>query len=96
MAKSFIGLEQVMRDSKLNPDTIPNGKFTIFINRRQNAFKILIGKHHLVYHNNGNRKFPLEAIQTFPEFFDGKKIDFAAAVKKAIQRKLALQGVTFA
>lgn len=87
MSLSFQGLEKILRDSKINPQTIPPDKFTVFINRAQTAFKVLVGPHHLVYHKNGARKFPLEAISEFPKFFDGRKLDFAGAVRKAIERK---------
>lgn len=93
MSLGFQGLEKIMRDSKMNPDAIAPGKFTVFINKAQTSFKLVIGKHHLLYHRNGHRRFPLEAIQEFPQFFDGKKLDFAGAVKKTLEKKFMREGI---
>lgn len=89
MSMSFHGLQEIMRKSKVNPAVVPPGKFTVFINKAQTAFKVLVGTHHIIYHNNGTRRFPLEAIQNFPEFFDARKLDFNAAVKKTVTKKYA-------
>lgn len=88
MANNFDGLREVMRKAKLNPDRMKSDEFTIFVNRRQNAFKLFVGTNYLVYHKNGNRRFPLEAIQYFPRHFDGKAIDFDRAVETALMKKL--------
>ena len=77
-----------MAKAKVNPDTLPANNIILFINKAQTAFKLLVGPHYIVYHNNKGRKFPLEAIQHFPEFFDGKRLDFSGAVAKAISQKL--------
>lgn len=90
MINSFDGLRSIMRKSKVDPDTLPSGKFTIFINKKRTAFKLLVGTRHMVYHNNGGKAFPLEAIQNFPEFFDGRNVNLAAAVEKTIRQKLGL------
>lgn len=89
MGMGFDGLKSIMRKSKVDPDSLTAGKFTVFINRKQTKFKVLIGSSFLIYHNNGERKFPLEAISHFPTFFDGKKLDFSRAVEKVIMAKLS-------
>lgn len=88
MALSFKGLTELMRKSKLNIDTLPSGKFVIFINRRQNAFKCLINNQFMVYHKTPGPRFPLEAIQHFPQFFNGTTIDFNRAAEKVISEKM--------
>lgn len=88
MSLSFGGLTDMMKKAKLKPDAWPSGRFVIFINRKQSAFKVLINNQFLVYHNTGGRKFPLEAIQHFPDFFDGRRIDFDAAVSKVLKAKV--------
>ncbi len=92
MSMSFKGLTEIMRKSKLNPESLAPEQFTLFVNKAQTAFKVLIGTHYLVYHNNGRRVFPLEAVQEFPLFFDGHKIDFAGAARKVIERKYLTGG----
>jgi hypothetical protein len=87
MSYSFNGLGQILRDSKINPDTMDREKFIVFINSSMTSFKVMIGPHHILYHSNGRKRFPLEAIQHFPEFFDGRKIDFSAAAAKVVRDK---------
>ncbi len=89
MSLSFKGLTRIMSDAKMKPDAMPDKKFVVFINRRQTAFKVYINNSLLVYHNNGSRRFPLEAVSEFPNFFNGKSIDFSGAVRKAVERKFA-------
>lgn len=87
MALSFSGLTKLMLKAKMKPDAMPEKSFVVFINRKQTAFKVFINGSLLVYHNNGSRRFPLEAIQEFPRFFNGKTIDFAAAAQRVIEDK---------
>jgi hypothetical protein len=90
MRLSFQGLKGVMKKDKFDIDTKPMAyRFVLFINRKQTAFKMLVGGQHLVYHNNGSRPFPLEAVQHFPEFFNGRAVNFSGAVRKAILKKYA-------
>lgn len=88
MGYSFQGLKQIMLDSKMKPDEVGNKKFVIFINRPMTAFKMLVGPNHIIYHNNGRHRIPLESITHFPEFFDGKRINVTGAIKKTIEAKL--------
>lgn len=88
MTNSFRGLLKIMSDAKMRVNEIPDGKFTIFINKRRTAFKLIVGKSYLVYCNNGSRVIPLEAIQNFPEFFDGRRLDLKGAVRKTIMSKV--------
>jgi len=82
MSYSFNGLKAILKDSGTNPDTMANDKFVVFINKARTAFKVMVGPHYILYHNNGSKPFPLEAISHFPEFFDGKRINFSAAAKQ--------------
>jgi hypothetical protein len=87
MGLAFQGLSKIMAKVKYNPDVLPDGKFTVFINSKQTAFKVLVGKRYLVYHNNEGKRFPLEAIAHFPKHFDGKTINFSAAARQALREK---------
>lgn len=87
MYYGFQGLKGVLRKGGVNPETMDSKKFIVFINKAGTAFKVMVGPHFLVYHNNNGKKFPLEAIQHFPEFFDGEAFDFSAAASKVIKHK---------
>lgn len=87
MGLAFNGLKKIMKKTKVDPDSLPDGKFTVFINRKQTKFKCLVGSNILVYHDNGQRRFPLEVVSEFPRFFNGQKLDFTRAVEAAIRKK---------
>lgn len=92
MSLSFGGLSEMMKKSKLDIGTIESGEFVVFVNRKQTAFKLLCGPSLLVYHNNGGRRFPITAITQMPRFFDGSKIDFSAAVDRAVRENMKVMG----
>lgn len=94
MSKSFDGLALLMKGSKFNFDKAGDKSMVIFINKAQTRFKALFGQgNYMVYHSNGSRRIPLDAIQYFPQFFDGKEINLNAAIKKSIVKKLGIKGV---
>lgn len=88
MALGFNGLTEVLKKTKVDINTLPSGKFTVFVNRKHTAFKLLVGKNILIYHNNQGRKFPLEALTEIPNFFDGTTLKFSHAIKKTVIDKL--------
>lgn len=87
MSLNFQGLSRILKDHKIKPETLDTSDLVIFMNRKMTKFKLLIGQNYLVYHSNGNKRVNLEAIQYFPQFFDGKRLDFKAAEKRALERK---------
>ena len=92
MIYGFPGLTKVMQDAGMKKNLSENA-LTLFINKRHTRFKMLIGQNYLLYHNNNGRKFPLEAIKHFPQFFDGKKINVSAAIEKTIREKYARENL---
>lgn len=89
MGFSFQGLSRVLVENKMKIESLPENGFIVFMNRSMTAFKLLVGPHYIVYHNNKGRKVPLEAIQHFPAFFTGKKLDFKGAERRALEKKYA-------
>lgn len=86
MSLSFVGLMNILSEDKIrirNEDR----KFYLFINRKRTAFKMLVNGSYMVYHRD-TKPFPLEAVQFFPHFFDGKNIDVEGAVTKFIKSKV--------
>lgn len=86
MRCGFRGLLLSAHKAGWKPEEKPEGTMTLFINRTQTKFKLLIGTHYLVYYANKSRRIPLEAVQHFPQFFDGKSIDVPKAIEKVIMR----------
>ena len=85
MGRSFDGLLTI---AKSNKTKITPSSMVLFINSKKNKFKVLIGDNNLIYHRTkDDRVFPLEAVKHFPLFFDGKEIDYNAAVAKSIKDK---------
>jgi len=90
MRCNFPGLEAVMRKEGVDPQTLPSGSFTLFMNAARTKFKMMVGNAYLVYFSNGNKRIPLEAIQHLPQFFDGTTLDFAKAIEKSVKEKMGL------
>jgi hypothetical protein len=87
MQLGFIGLRETLLKSKVKIEESPPSDAYVFVNRRRAAFKILLSGSTLVYHNTYGRPFPLDAIKNIPDFFDGTRINFSAAVEKAVREK---------
>lgn len=84
MGLAFKGLEDLCRKNKVNPSY---EQYVMFINKKRTKFKLLIGNKYLVYHDNKNQPFPLEAIRNLPLAFAGDTFDFSKAMDKTIQEK---------
>lgn len=87
MFYQFQGLQEILRKNRIKPETLDEQEIIVFVNKAMTAFKVMVGPHYLVYHNNGRKRFPLEAIAHFGTFFNGKEIDFQAAARKALETK---------
>lgn len=88
MGLGFQGLERIMSEAKIKKSSLSDRSFIVFINRRATKFKLLVGTSYLVYFNNGDKRFPLEALSNLPMAFDGKKFDFNRAIEKTIREKV--------
>ena len=62
-----------------------------FMNSKHTKFKMLIGNKYLVYHDNGDRKIPLEAIQHLPSAITGDRFTFDKALEITMREKLGLK-----
>lgn len=88
MGLAFQGLGEIAKKAKtrLDPDSV-----VVFLNRRTNAFKMMVGGVYLTYYKNGNSKIPLDAIRLLPEKFGGTQMEFDAAVKKSLEKQLGIE-----
>jgi len=87
MSLGFPGLTGVLNEAGMKAKNMKENQLTLFINKKHTRFKMLIGQNYLLYHNNGERRFPLEAVKHFPSFFDGKRINVSGAIEKSILEK---------
>lgn len=92
MGQNFQGLLRICRDNRLKPEQNPES-YVVFINTAKTKFKLLIGDKYLVYHSNGNKVIPLDAIQFLPHAFTGREFKFDAAIEKLVRNKLNQQVV---
>ena len=92
MRCNFPGLQKTLRKAQINPETLSERSFIVFLNAKGTKFKLLVGNSYIVYYSNGNKQIPLNAITHLPSCFEGKKFDFTKAVAKSIEGKVALSG----
>jgi len=88
MGLGFQGLERIMNEAKIKKSTLSDKSFIVFVNRRATKFKLLVGSTYLVYFNNGDKRFPLEALSNLPLAFEGNKFNFNKAIERTIRQKL--------
>jgi len=84
MGKNFTGLLDILRKEKVNNQL---NQYVVFINSKHTKFKVLVGDKYLVYHDNKDKRFPIDAIKYLPLAFEGKEFKFSKAVEKLIKEK---------
>ena len=89
MGKNFKGLLSIAHKAGVKPEAMKES-YLVFVNTKHTKFKMLVGNQYLVYHDNGTRRFPLEAIQHLPHAFAGDKFEFSKSVEKLLRDKLNL------
>lgn len=89
MGLAFQGLGVIAKNAKTKLD---EDSVVVFLNRRTNAFKIMVGGSYLTYYRNGNRKIPLDALRLLPEKFGGSQMEIDEAIKKSIIKKIGIEG----
>lgn len=84
MGLAFQGLGEIAKKAKtkLDPESC-----VVFLNRKNTAFKLMVGGVYLTYYKN-NTRIPLEAIRLLPEKFGGTKMEFDNAVRKSLEIQL--------
>lgn len=91
MGLGFQGLTRVMTEAKIKVSALSDRSVIVFVNRAGTKFKCLIGTTYLVYFNNGDKRFPLEAIANLPSAFQGTTFDFNRAIEKTLRTKLGVE-----
>lgn len=84
MGKNFKGLMDICRKAGFYPSE-NNEDYTVFINSKHTKFKLLVGSKYLIYFDNKDKRFPIDAIKYMPMAFSGKEFDFSKAIEKQIR-----------
>jgi len=88
MGLAFQGLGAIAKTAKTKLD---EDSCVVFLNRKTNAFKLMVGGAYLTYYKNGNRKIPLDALSLLPEKFGGSRMEIDDAIRNYIVKKLGIQ-----
>lgn len=87
MQKNFDGLLKVCHKEGFKPEA-QKESYVVFINKAKTRFKLLVNNTYLIYHDNGTRRFPLDAIQYLPQAFKGETFDFSKSIEKTLLDKM--------
>lgn len=90
LINGHLGLSKIAKDAKVDVNTLKDGEFLIFINKRQSAFKLYAAKQILVYYRHPKQhRMELQAIQYIPQIFQAKKrISYDEALTVLLKKKL--------
>lgn len=88
MRCNFPGLIKTLKKAQIEPGTLPDRSFIVFLNGKGTKFKLLVGNSYIVYYSNGDRPIPMNAITHLPSCFEGRKFDFTKAVTKTLEGKI--------
>lgn len=88
MGLAFQGLGAIAKSAKTKLD---EDSVVVFLNRKTNAFKLMVGGTYLTYYKNGNRKIPLDSLRLLPEKFGGSQMEIDEAIRKSIIKKIGTE-----
>lgn len=84
MGLAHLGLKKIAGELI---DGLDSGEFVIFMNSKQNAFKLLAPNNILVYYRHPkNHRIDPRVISLIPLVFDGKEIKMDLALKKVLEK----------
>lgn len=90
MGKNFIGLTQLCKDAGFDIREKTEA-YVVFVNSKHTKFKLFAGTDYLVYHDNKNKRFPLDAIRNLPSAFDSTgRFAFNKALEKTVREQLGI------
>lgn len=82
------GLRKSLRKDGRDPETLDNGQFYLFINRRQSAFKMFAANNTLVHYKSPRGRVDLRTIQFIPQCMSGGKLNFNKALTLMLDKYL--------
>lgn len=82
------GLRMLAAKRRIDTQMIEPGKFVMFLNRRQSAFKLFAANNTIVHYKHPRGRILLETIKHFPECFQAGEFRYDKALEKVLSRRL--------
>lgn len=84
MRCSHKGLKLICEENNFSPS---ENELVVFVNRKQTMFKLLSGPDTVGFYKSPSGRVTMDAIQYLPEAFNGHRINFNSAIKRALFQK---------
>lgn len=82
------GLALEAKKHKINVKELAIGEYCIFVNKSKNAVKIYAAGNIVAHYKDpGNKRLNHKAIKILPMFFNGKEINYDAALEVVMKRE---------
>lgn len=89
MSLSHIGLRQLAKTNGVTNLHLERGEFLVFMNKAQNAFKLMTANNIICYFKHPERRrIDLRTVSLIPTFFNGKEFNYTGALRAAITKAL--------
>lgn len=85
------GLAKIARAEDIDTRFLGQGEYLLFVNRAQTAFKMLAHEKILVHYRNGTQRLHPGTFALLPRYFDGRQINYDAALSEALRRDFRIQ-----
>lgn len=90
LGNSHAGLSAIAEKDKLDVAKLAPGEFAMFINRSFTAVKLFAANNVIVHYKTPDRSMlNAQALKLVPHFFNGRDINYKAALSHAIRSKHA-------
>ncbi len=88
LRSGHLGLAKIARKNKVNVEELAAGEYCIFTNRKKTDLKMYVGGNIVAHYKSprGHRINP-KVIRIIPLFFNGREIDYDAALTAVMKRE---------
>ena len=84
------GLSKLAIKNKLNPDTLADGEYILFINSKKNKLKLYAAKEIVAYLRLKTGVLDMRAISIIPRVFESRgRVDYDEAIREVLTKELA-------
>lgn len=80
------GLTLIAKRNKLDPQTLEQGEYLLYVNNAQTMAKLLGPGNVLIHLRSERGRLDFRVLRYLPKTFQGSQFDYDAALKKAIER----------
>jgi hypothetical protein len=86
MRSGYDGLSVLASKRGIDLKNLPKGECVAFINTSQNKIKVCTQNDVVAYHRSTRGKIDLRVVQFLPEYFDGSRINYDAALERVMRK----------